>query len=304
MAEFNKVNFSLNKRRELGISREELSDGICDTTTLMRFEKGMINLSEKKYKKIQIKLGQPIKNFSLPQGLGLFVDYLDYIEYEKLLRLRSKDVLIEKINEFESAMQDFSGIEKHQFIGRIKLFAIKENKERYLNCLEDLLRESVPEYYSRIIPQNRLYNYTELSLLLSIAIAYKNLGQLDSALELYEQIMEYYSSAVSLREDLVYNKIVLAYSNCLGLSGQYDKCIGLIFEALSWMKNNTSQEMLFNYLFNVGWLLEEMWKKNRINDYHIKAKKIIEQSIALAEFFDESEKAINQMKNYYDDEFC
>ncbi len=304
MAEFNKVEFSQNKRKELGISREKLADGICDTTTLMRFEKGKINISEDKYEKLQIKLGQPIESFSLPQGLGLFVDYLDYVEYEKLLRNRSKDILVENVSELERRIQDFTGIEKHQFIGRIKLFSIKEDKERYLNCLEDLLRESVPEYNNRIIPQNRIYNCTELSLLLSIAIAYKNLGEFDNALELYEQIMKYYSTAVSLRDDLVYNKIVVAYSNCLGLAGQYDKSMELIFDALSWMQKNSSQEMLFNYLFNVGWLLEEMWKKNNINEYHIKARKVIEQSIALAEFFDESEKAIKQMKNYYDKEFC
>lgn len=303
MAEFNKGKMTEEKRKELHISREELADGICDTSTLTRFEKGKISISPERYEKLQLKLGQPTQQYALRQDMGLFIDYQCYEEYEKLLRLKTNDELVEQINKIDTQIPDLNGIEKEQFIGRIRLFEIASNHEKYINELEKLLKKSVGEYEDGVISENRIYNYTELSLVHSIAIAYSKSGNRKKSIQIYEQLYNYFDKAITIKDNRIYNKIIISYSNQLGLSGEYEKSLEVLFKGLKWIELNSSQEMIYNYYFNIGWLLNEIGKKENSRNYIGLAKELIEEAIALAGYFEESPRAIKQMNEYYDREF-
>ncbi len=303
MAEFEKGKMIEKKRKEMHISREKLSYGICDVTTLTRFEKGKISISQERYEKIQKKLGQPVQQYMLSQDMGLFIDSQDYEEYEKILRLKRNEKLVELVDEMEKQIPNINTVEKEQFIGRIRLFGIVKEHQKYIIELEKLLKKSVREYEDGKIPLNRIYNYTELSIMHSIAIAYSKLGNKEKSIEIYEQLYQYFDNAIVIRADRIYNKIIISYSNQLGLTGQYEKGLEVLFKGLKWIQSITTQEMLYNYYFNIGWILNEIDKKDKSGNYNDIASKLIEEAIALANYFMESPRAITQMQEYYLQEF-
>ena len=74
MSVYKKSELLKNHRVEKGFSREKLSEGICDSTTLKRYEnEGMIP-SDDNYRMLQEKMGGRPEQIIMSYDLGLFVD--------------------------------------------------------------------------------------------------------------------------------------------------------------------------------------------------------------------------------------
>ena len=67
------------RRKSLGITQEQLSEGICSVQTLSRVENGKHQISWEKFKRLMEKLGMPSEKYSLV----IKVDDMESIEYEK-----------------------------------------------------------------------------------------------------------------------------------------------------------------------------------------------------------------------------
>lgn len=189
MTDYNRKDFLFNRRKELGISRLKLSDEICDISTLVRYELGDLELIESKYEKMQDKLQQPCGLYTLPYEYGLFVNLNDYKIYEDLLCNKEFDKLLRELPKIEKSLEQNTGIEKTQFISRIKLLILeKKDSQRYLSGLIELIHLSVPEFDNGVFPTNRIYNQTELAIMNDIAIAYWQNDRRDVSLLLLDSL--------------------------------------------------------------------------------------------------------------------
>lgn len=306
MTEF-KRNVLLKKRREeMGMTRENLSDGICDVSTLYRFESGQIELKDSTIQELQGKMDRHGGLYVLSTNEALFIDEEDYYLYERCLH-GNEFKKAREIVENENVLQLEDGIEKRQFLGRVKLYVSSETEmdcKDKLVIAEMLLKESVPEYDDGSFPMYRIYNYTELSLLNDIAILNWECGDKEKSFSVYKRLIEYFENTLYNRENRIYNKILINYSNYLGLSGEYQKSIDIILFAIRWLEKNSSQYLMYNYVFNIGWNLYQLYMENGKREYYEMAKKVVYESYCLCKMFDVPDCRIDVIKQFYEETFC
>lgn len=302
MSEFKRNVLIKRRREELGMTREELAEGICDVSTLYRFESGRIELKDSTIQDLQEMMDKCGGVYVLSLNDALFIDEEDYYLYEKYLHGREYGKA-KSVVENENKLEVEDGTEKTQIIGMINVFAGERNSLFCLDELEKLLGLSVLEYKDGYFPMYRIYNYTELSLLNSIAVMSWNCKNVDKTFRIYGKLMEYFDNAMYNRDNRIYNKIIINYSNYLGLSGRYEKSIAIMKDGLSRLKKNATQDMMYNYIFNVGWILYQLYKENRRREYYDLAKKCVYESYCLCKMFDDPESSISVIEKYYKETF-
>lgn len=299
---FNKSGTIRKRRVEKNQTIEELAWGICDETTLGRYERGKVDPSVEKLSLILEKLDIKNQGMVVSHEISLFSDNDCYEEFEKLLHDKKLEEINIRLEKYESGMEINNTIEKKQFLERIKLFMSMDRGELYIHELEDLLMESIGDYSSGKISLTNIYNETELYILNDIAIGYWDLGRRDLALNIYKDLIEYFKNFIYNQDSVICNKICLNYSNYLGLSGNYQDSIKTCLDTIRWMQNNTTQDLMYVFIFNIGWNYYYLWK--RTGDFKLKekAEAYIEKALALGNYYHENEDTINIMRQFYQNE--
>lgn len=303
MSEFKRNVLIKRRREELGMTREELAEGICDVSTLYRFESGRIELKDSTIQDMQEKMDKCGGVYVLSLKDALFIDEEDYYLYEKYLHgeeyEKAKGVVKNK-----NKLNVEDGVEKTQLIGIMNILAEEKDAVTSLDELEALMRLSVPEYNDGYFPLYRIYNYIELSLLNDIGVASWQCGNVKKTFDIYRRLVEYFDKVVHNQDNRMYNKIIINYSNYLGLSGNYQKSISLMIKGVKWLKENTTQDMMYNYIFNIGWNLYQLYKENRKQGYYDLAKKYVYEACCLCKTFDDPNCRISIIEQFYEDTFC
>lgn len=298
MADYIKSELIKSRRIELGLTREELADGICDVSTLLRYELGILEPTDEKFEQIQRKLDSSGNKCVLPYNMSLFLDIENYIEYENMLQMKELEDLQEQLDRWRKEIEESGSIEGEQFIRRIELFEYIDEPEVYLEELEALIKLSVKDYEKGVFSLNRVFNLTELHILNDIATAYCKCGNKDMALDLYKRLMDYYQTSVHIKESNIISKTLINYSNLLGQIGNYEESINVCRIGVNWSMKNDCQPMLYNYLFNIGWNLHQMSLQTKDEVLKEKARLYIQASYDLGVFFNESYKALEAIQTY------
>ena len=303
MSVYKKSKLLKSHRVEKGFSREKLSEGICDSTTLKRYEnEGMIP-SDDNYRMLQEKMGGRPEQIIMSSDMGLFIDIDRYQEYEELLVNHKYEELKMMMKMLKDSLKTVNSVEKEQFIGRLELIKYNEYTKESFVEFERMIKLSVPDYKDGVFSVTRLYNDTELYLFNDLALNYYELGNLEKADEVFQRLDTYFDQAEDLKDSIVAVKILFNYSNLLGKSGNYEKAISICKKAIALLKNNSCQEMLYTFIFNIGWLYDQMWEKSHEDSYKSKAKEYIELSLVLAKFFNESPVNTDTIEGYYNERF-
>lgn len=287
------------RRKESGYSREELASGICDSSTLKRYENNGMIPNNSNYRLLQEKMGGNPEQLVFSYEVDFFNDIELYEKYEKLLVQHEYDKVANRVNNIREALINSKSIEATQFIGRIELINSKLEEEKKRKQLEELLKKTVVDYDNGIFSIVRIYNETELNLLNDIAIAYSREGQISKALEIYKRLTDYFDKSIDNSESLIIIKILINYANKLGQTKKYDDAIEISKKCIRIMKRNSMQHLLYNVLFNFGWLYYKMGIDINDSNQLQKAKHYIKMSLALGRYQNESIKNLNSIENFY-----
>ena len=303
MSVYKKSELLKNHRVEKGFSREKLSEGICDSTTLKRYEnEGMIP-SDDNYRMLQEKMGGRPEQIIMSYDLGLFVDEDRYQEYEVLITDHKYDELQMKMQILKEGLKKTESVEKEQFLGRLEFILNEDYSEESLKKREELLKKSVPDYDRGDFSITRLYNDTELYLLNDIAVTYDKMGDSEKAIEVFRKLYTYIDQAEDNKDSLVVVKILFNFANVLGVNERYEESIEICRKSISLIKKNSCQEMMYTFVFNIGWLYSQMWKSSKNNEYKEKAEEYVELSLELARYFNESAQNISLIEAYRKEQF-
>ena len=93
---------------------------------------------------------------------------------------------------------------------------------------------SIPDYNEGDFSLNRVFNLTELHILNDISIAYWKCDKKNIALNIYIKLIDYFETAVFIRESRIVIKIMINYSNYLGQMGNHEKSIEVCREGIRW----------------------------------------------------------------------
>ena len=152
------------RREELGLSQEDLADGICAVPTLSRIENGERLPTKNHFEMLMQRLGYSA------MSMDFFTDKQDFLIYE--LKFKTRQAYIDKkyplarklLDELEDMLEKPTKIDRqfvllHQILLNQKQFS---NAEK-LKKLETAIQLTCPKYKSNYIP--RVLSFDEIILL-------------------------------------------------------------------------------------------------------------------------------------------
>ena len=255
---YNIGEYIKNRRKVLGITQDELADGICSVMTLSRIERG--DQFPHDYTLIQIlqRLGlSGSEMFLLVNSEQFIISQLrfdirrayiqeNYDEAKKILR-ENKDQ-ISKLSPFDR--QTFETIDILLKI-RDKEYDDNEALER----LEAALRLTHKQYSKVNLP--KLFTYEEILLLNNIAIRYAHLDDLKTAIDMLYCIKDFYDKRVCDIEEALRTEAMVLYnlSKLLGLAGRIDECLAICEQGINFGIKTRRCSSLARTLYNKAYVL-------------------------------------------------
>ena len=244
-------------REGLGITQEQLCDGICSVETLSRIENGKRSPSRTNFQALMERMGKPGEKF-IPfvrsSDMEVIVKAMDINIMLARHRYEETEVLLEelreKINIKDNVNRQF--VEKTQALIDFNLGRIttKEKRERLVQAL----LYTVPSYKDKILPMG-IYSRHELMIFCNIACSYSDEGDLDTAIEMLRQIQHYFDTVHVTGDEKAITEtlMMLNLGRCLGIRGDTREAIEIEERAakmqLRWGNSSNLDSLLYNIAF-------------------------------------------------------
>lgn len=290
-------------RKAVGMSQEELCDGICSVETLSRIENGKHKIKRETYQRLMARMERVSqRNYAVCSG---------------------KDMsLLEERRDFETAMRkfDYKLAEKHllklkskiaddavnqQYLEKSEALVAYYNERIDIEELIDLLEQSIqltlPDYEKYL---DKIYPYTEQEVLnlMSLANAYRRLDKREKTIEMYQALLASLREGYMMESERVTLEIVLMRNMALilGELDRYNESTELLWQALKLSKENGYGHMLPTVLAQIGWNIMQQVKRGEIATCEVeRAKVYTRQAYYIAVARDEYKEKVS-IKDYYE----
>ena len=256
MAVFQIGSIIRSRREEMGLSQEDLADGICAVPTLSRIENNERLPTKNHFEMLMQRLGYNITS------LDFFVDRRDFLIHELKFKIRQAymdldfPLAIEYLEQFKAILKEGTKIDR-QFLMLYQTLLEKNqlSAAKKLDLFEQALQLTSPTYKSGCIPH--VLSYEEIIILNNIAICNYSCGDTRRACEILYAIKDYYEHRIVNSEEALRTQPMVLYnlSKILGLSGRYDECIEICDLGIRIAKSSGRSTYLGQTLFNRAWAL-------------------------------------------------
>lgn len=283
------------RREQLGISQEELADGICSVPTLSRIENGERMPTKNHYEMLMQRLGYS------DMSMDFFANKKAFQLHELKTRLRfaymSNDFPLAKtyLEEFDRLLDDPTKIDEQFSV----LYHTLLPKEPYpQNVLRErfeyALKLTCPTYSSSHIPH--VLSYEEIILLNNIAICCNFDHDSKTAISILYALKEYYEHNMICTDEALRTQPMILYnlSKYLGLEKRYDECIEICDIGIQIARRTGRYSLLGETMYNRSWAL---LRRNRAGDAD-DAKKTLRQAIAFSDAIDNQQNVAHMKKLY------
>lgn len=191
------------RRQDLGLTQDQLSEGICEQVTLCRFENGLQMPSRNRICALLQRLGLPDNRYyallsrheeqikSLQEEIH--ANNVSYERASEANRSKIRAQTLEKLRELERIMEPDDPIIR-QYILKVKATigsstgAYSPNERHKM--LMEAIRLTVPRFNLKTIGQFR-YSVDEVRIINQIAVTYSQTGQKKEAIDIYRQLLQY-----------------------------------------------------------------------------------------------------------------
>lgn len=223
------------RRLELGMTQEQLGEGIFDPVSISRIETGKQTPSRKKLKELFERLGLP----------GDYCYVLRSNNAEKIVKYREEIISLFENEEYEEALGKLEELKKlseaedhvtQQFILLMQCRMGKmENGERksytfqeQFDLLQKAIRLTSPAFDINKVEQG-LYNLEEMAALTLFAKAYSDNGDSERAISIYKRLLIYLHSHFPniLNSEGIFPLVAYCYAKELDKKGEYEKAFKL-----------------------------------------------------------------------------
>lgn len=304
-------------RNAVGITQEDLSDGICSVETLSRIENGKHKVKRETYRSLMEKMGRGVhdncavcmgKDMSLLEEYTLFEDAMakrDYNIAERYLeRIREKisDSLIDR-----------------QYLKRVQTlleYALGElSPQEFLLQLEETIKMTISDYGCYLWGEKRdkIYPYREqeILILMGMGVAYYDMNELDKSILIYEIIIRSLDAGyMDIKNAAELKLINLAnLSRPLGKQERHEEALAKAKEGLEMAINRRYAHALVELMISVSWeriqIAEKKIKTEKEMREISEAKRTMRQAyyIAAARKDNYNQKKIKEyIKNHFGEE--
>ncbi len=244
------------RREQLGVTQEDLADGICSVPTLSRLENGSRMPSPQIFQRLMERLGYS------SMLLDSYGDKADFRARELEMHIRQCSMNGEPEGARE-ALAELAAMWKNpspmnrQFLmlHHYLLYEDEFTPESALSHLEEALALTCPGYTPEKPP--RLMSFDEIILLNNIALRHAAMGNKTRCIAILQGIREFYDRHVVFTEEALRTQPVVLYnlSKYLGQEERYDECIEICDLAIRLARRTGRCQSLAKTLYNRGWAL-------------------------------------------------
>lgn len=291
-------------RENLGMTQEELSDGICSTETLSRIETGKRTPNRTTYKKLMGKMGKSSEKYlSYIRSEDIHV-HLEKEKMDTFMKTYNYEELDRILPEFEKKL-DMDDMINKQYVLRLHAMTdyrlnridIKKQQDQLITAL----RYTIPSYQEGTVPR-KIFTRQELILLCNIAVSYFENQELETALSMLFELENYFQTVhVDTQERAVSEVLMLSnLSQCLGRIGNIEEAEKRIKKAIMLSINGNVCGSLPNLLYNLAFANEISQKNKSL------CKEQFIQAYYIAEICKNSSRITHikqHIKNVYGDNF-
>lgn len=231
MQEFFLGEYIRQKRLDMHLSQEKLSDRICTPSTLSRIENGIQTPSRNVINALLERLGLPAdRYFALLSDDETKIDALQK-EIVSCNVHHEKERGLEKLHELEEITEKEDRLTR-QFILRSKAILGKPDGEysleEKLQLLTDAIHMTVPRFELDEI-NSFLYTLNDVKIINQIALVYSAMGDHKKAADIYRQLLKYVEKHFEnvLQSGGYLPLVAFNYARELDLCKRYEEAIGI-----------------------------------------------------------------------------
>ena len=262
----------IRQRRDmLGLSQQQLCQGICDRSTLSRIERGdqvpsyhslraLLQRLELQEKDLPFLLGQPdFQTAQLQKEIVALNTRKQWLQAQQKIReLQALPTAADPLTrQFILRAKALAGYEQD---GKAVPYPYEEQRQMLLEALQISCPGIDPEHL-----QGHLLGEEEGKLLNQIAITYSESGERRRAIEIYRQLMDYIQThqvgtdtGAVLLPLVAYN-----YSRLLGRERRYEECIEVAEIGRQCCVMCNKCKMLGGLLHNIAYSLHELGEDDK-----------------------------------------
>lgn len=278
------------KREELGLTQEQLCEGICEPVTLSRLENGKHSTGHNRMKALLQRLNMPEDRY-----------YALVTPQEEAIRTVRKEARScisrfqraageQKKQAWKLAMKQMEKLEEladeddnitRQFILRFRVSLGTEDgpypPNECLSMLEEALRLTIPKFDLKKVGTHR-YSADETEIINQIAGTYSNAGKHEQALELYHRLLTYIRKDMDQLPNYAPHLTLCAYNRAreLALCEYYHEAIQAAEEGKQVSIDYAYYQFLPDFLALLGECYYQVGEKGQSRRRYLQAHYIYE----------------------------
>lgn len=253
-------------REARGMTQKQLVEGICSERSLLRFENEQQKMTKEICKKLMERLGMvvdleyqfaelEVENFELLDMKRMLDDHLHFFRFEKANLLWAE--LDDKLDKDSRINRQYLTMTK----AIIEYYQKYIKAERYLEKLKEALYETLP-FYDEVDRSKIPYHRLEVQIVLDMAYGNSELGELNLALELcenLENVLQYHYIYGDLY-NRAYLNVLRAKGKYVGSLGYYEKAIEIFERGIKTCINAKEGNLLGSFFYGIAWDKEKLHK--------------------------------------------
>ena len=249
-------------REGLGITQEELSDGICAVETLSRIECGKRTPSRANVKALMERLGRSGEMY-LPFLHSTDMDvYMMENQISKLLSSHRSEEAEALLLELEKKIDTNDNVNMQYVVWIHAVIGLEKgtlSAEEILSRFETAIRYTIPAYQEGYLPHT-IFTRHELTILCDIAILMKMNGKVEEAIGMLQQMKYYFDSTrIGVEERNVTEVLVLFnLGKMLGQEGKRESSLELDERTRDMCLAGGKGGFLPSILYNIGFEKEAL----------------------------------------------
>lgn len=278
-------------RKILGLSQEEIAEGICSQAQICKIEKGEVSPSAATLYLIAKRLGVDI-NYFFDAGTTPRLDYIQEVEHQ--LRLATREMRFDEVKEIvDSEMKNpiFTQNNEHFQL----LLWYKGIYEYKLNKNTDTALYFLKQALSLTHSNEKVWSERELDILNSLGIIHLEENRHEEALDIFNEAFEHLKKRPIVRDESLIIRLSYNKAKVLTRLKKYQESIDTCSNAIDEAIKNHSMYLFGQLYYQIGYNYELMQLLE-------KAMLFYEKSISAFEiqkdfkFIDYIQKKINQIK--------
>lgn len=270
------------RRIELGLTQEQLCEGICEPSNISRIESGGQIPSRSRLTALLHRLYLPSERYyALLSDTEVEISNLQSEITSHIVRREHKEGL-QKLERLENLIEKDDNILK-QFVLASKVAlgqiiddsAVHYSFDERLELLYEAIRLTVPKFDIDDLT-NHLLSSDEIKIINQIAITYKYGQQYKTAISIFYELMRYIKKhwrTLSQSTETAPVIILVAYNYChvLNLAGRYDDSLEIAELGLKYSKALRNSSYLGSLLFIKANNLYHLHKQEESQKYYLQS---------------------------------